>query len=144
VDFSNLQRQIAHGTEDVGRRKPNRPRHDQKINPNVEVVIHNERIAATTRRHPFVPTTSSWTARTTSRPAILTNDACVILKKANVYGSIFRFEGQASVFAAAPRRGACYPDVFYPSAAAGWFRVARKAGARRVARIVGCIRRPRF
>jgi len=127
VDFSNLQRQIAHGTEDVGRPKTESARDTVKrINPNVEVVLHNERISSENaldiieQYDIVVDGTDNFPTR------YLTNDACVLLKKPNVYGSIFRFEGQASVFA--PHLGGpCYrclypeppPPGMVPSCAEG-------------------------
>src|SRR5271154_2311253 len=98
VDFSNLQRQIIHGTEDVGRPKADSAKETIKsINPTVEVVIHNTRISSENALEIIaqydivVDGTDNFPTR------YLTNDACVLLKKPNVYGSIFRFEGQASV-----------------------------------------------
>ena len=127
VDYSNLQRQIIHGTEDVGRPKTQSAKETiNAINPNVEVVIHNARITSENALdliHPYdivVDGTDDFPTR------YLTNDACVLLKKANVYGSIFRFEGQASVFA--PHLGGpCYrclypeppPPGMVPSCAEG-------------------------
>ncbi len=127
VDFSNLQRQLLHGTGDVGRSKAESAKDTiQDLNPNVEVVIHNTRL---TSENAFeivgqydivVDGTDNFPTR------YLTNDACVLLKKPNVYGSIFRFEGQASVFA--PHLGGpCYrclypeppPPGMVPSCAEG-------------------------
>jgi len=127
VDFSNLQRQIIHGTEDVGRHKGESARDTLKsINPGVEVVLHSVRLSAENamdiiRQYDIVVDgTDNFPTR------YLTNDACVLLKKPNIYGSIFRFEGQASVFA--PHLGGpCYrclypeppPPGMVPSCAEG-------------------------
>jgi adenylyltransferase/sulfurtransferase len=127
VDFSNLQRQIIHGTEDVGRPKSESAKKTiERINPNVEVVLHNTRITSENaldilaQYDIVVDGTDNFPTR------YLTNDACVLLKKPNVYGSIFRFEGQASVFA--PHlNGPCYrclypeppPPGMVPSCAEG-------------------------
>jgi sulfur-carrier protein adenylyltransferase/sulfurtransferase len=127
VDFSNLQRQIIHSTADVGRPKTESARESiQAINPNTEVVIHNTRITSDNaldiigQYDIVVDGTDNFPTR------YLTNDACVLLKKPNVYGSIFRFEGQASVFA--PHLGGpCYrclypeppPPGMVPSCAEG-------------------------
>ncbi|MBI3880941.1 MAG: molybdopterin-synthase adenylyltransferase MoeB [Verrucomicrobia bacterium] len=127
VDFSNLQRQIIHGTADVGRPKADSAKESiNAINPNVEVVLHNTRISAENaleiieKYDIVVDGTDNFPTR------YLTNDACVLLKKPNVYGSIFRFEGQASVFA--PHLGGpCYrclypeppPPGMVPSCAEG-------------------------
>ncbi|HUD48759.1 MAG TPA: molybdopterin-synthase adenylyltransferase MoeB [Candidatus Baltobacteraceae bacterium] len=127
VDFSNLQRQIIHGTPDVGRPKSESAKATiNRINPNVEVVLHNTRITSENaldilaQYDIVVDGTDNFPTR------YLTNDACVLLKKPNVYGSIFRFEGQASVFA--PHlNGPCYrclypeppPPGMVPSCAEG-------------------------
>ena len=127
VDFSNLQRQIIHGTEDVGRHKGESARDTLKsINPGVEIVLHSVRLSAENamdiiRQYDIVVDgTDNFPTR------YLTNDACVLLKKPNIYGSIFRFEGQASVFA--PHLGGpCYrclypeppPPGMVPSCAEG-------------------------
>jgi len=127
VDFSNLQRQIIHGTADVGRPKTESAKETiLGINPNTEVVIHETRISSENAMEIIakydivVDGTDNFPTR------YLTNDACVLLKKPNVYGSIFRFEGQASVFA--PHLGGpCYrclypeppPPGMVPSCAEG-------------------------
>jgi adenylyltransferase/sulfurtransferase len=127
VDFSNLQRQIIHGTNDVGRPKCESAKETiHRINPNVEVVLHNAAINSANALEILaqydivVDGTDNFPTR------YLTNDACVLLKKPNVYGSIFRFEGQASVFA--PHlNGPCYrclypeppPPGMVPSCAEG-------------------------
>ena len=127
VDFSNLQRQIIHGTDDVGRPKCESAKETlHRINPNVEVVLHNtvlnsgNALDILAQYDIVVDGTDNFPTR------YLTNDACVLLKKPNVYGSIFRFEGQASVFA--PHlNGPCYrclypeppPPGMVPSCAEG-------------------------
>lgn len=127
VDFSNLQRQIIHGTEDVGRPKAESAKETiGSINPNVEVVIHNTRISADNALDLIAPYDIVVDGTDNFPTRYLTNDACVLLKKPNVYGSIFRFEGQASVFA--PHLGGpCYrclypeppPPGMVPSCAEG-------------------------
>src|SRR6478672_11782669 len=114
VDYSNLQRQILHTDADVGRSKAESAKETIRgINPNVEVVIHNTAINSGNafeiigQYDIVVDGTDNFPTR------YLTNDACVLLKKANVYGSIFRFEGQASVFAphlGGPRYRYLYPE----------------------------------
>ena len=127
VDFSNLQRQILHTTADVGRPKAESAKETiQALNPGVEVVLHNTRLTSENAMEIIsqydivVDGTDNFPTR------YLTNDACVLLKKPNVYGSIFRFEGQASVFA--PHMGGpCYrclypeppPPGMVPSCAEG-------------------------
>ncbi len=126
VDESNLQRQIIHGTRDVGRPKIASARdrlHD--INPHVQIETHETRLSSENALRLFreydiiVDGTDNFPTR------YLVNDACVLTGKPNVYGSIFRFEGQASVFWA--ERGACYrclypeppPPGLVPSCAEG-------------------------
>ncbi|MDH5591047.1 MAG: molybdopterin-synthase adenylyltransferase MoeB, partial [Gemmatimonadota bacterium] len=99
VDASNLQRQIIHGTSDVGRPKIESARDRiREVNPHVEVVLHDTRLTASNALgilagyDVVVDGTDNFPTR------YLVNDACVILGKPNVYGSIFRWEGQASVF----------------------------------------------
>jgi adenylyltransferase/sulfurtransferase len=126
VDESNLQRQILHGTSDVGRPKVESAREKlEDINPNVNVVVHEEALTSENALEIFkdydviVDGTDNFPTR------YLVNDACVLLGKPNVYGSIFRFEGQASVFWA--EEGPCYrclypeppPPGLVPSCAEG-------------------------
>jgi sulfur-carrier protein adenylyltransferase/sulfurtransferase len=127
VDFSNLQRQIIHGTPDVGRPKTESAKATiNRINPNVEVVTHNTRISSENAMDLLAPYDIVVDGTDNFPTRYLTNDACVLLKKPNVYGSIFRFEGQASVFA--PHlNGPCYrclypeppPPGMVPSCAEG-------------------------
>ena len=126
VDYTNLQRQVIHGTADVGRSKLESAQAAiREINPNVEVVGHDARLTSENALELFrdfdivVDGTDNFPTR------YLVNDACVLLGKPNVYGSIFRFEGQASVFYA--RQGPCYrclypeppPPGLVPSCAEG-------------------------
>ncbi len=127
VDFSNLQRQIIHGTNDVGRHKGESARDTIKdINPNCEVVLHSTRISSENAMEIIAPYDIVVDGTDNFPTRYLTNDACVLLRKPNVYGSIFRFEGQASVFA--PHLGGpCYrclypeppPPGMVPSCAEG-------------------------
>ena len=126
VDFTNLQRQVIHGTADVGKPKLASAQESiHAINPNVEVVGYETRLTSENALQLFagfdiiVDGTDNFPTR------YLVNDACVLLGKPNVYGSIFRFEGQASVFYA--REGPCYrclypeppPPGLVPSCAEG-------------------------
>lgn len=126
VEASNLQRQIIHGTADVGRPKIESARDRLRdINPHIEIETHETRLTSDNALRLFenyeiiVDGTDNFPTR------YLVNDACVLLGKANVYGSIFRFEGQASVFWA--KKGACYrclypeppPPGLVPSCAEG-------------------------
>lgn len=111
VDLSNLQRQVLHGTGDVGRSKLDSARDRiADLNPNVAVETHETRLTSANALDilgdydVIVDGTDNFATR------YLTNDACVLLGKPNVYGSIFRFEGQASVFCAPD--GPCYRCLF--------------------------------
>jgi adenylyltransferase/sulfurtransferase len=127
VDYSNLQRQILHTDADVGRSKAESAKETIRgINPNTEVVIHNTRISSENALDLIRPYDIVVDGTDNFPTRYLTNDACVLLKKPNVYGSIFRFEGQASVFA--PHLGGpCYrclypeppPPGMVPSCAEG-------------------------
>jgi adenylyltransferase/sulfurtransferase len=127
VDFSNLQRQIIHGTPDVGRPKTESARDTiKRINPSVDVVIHNTRVTSENALDIIRPYDIVVDGTDNFPTRYLTNDACVLLGKPNVYGSIFRFDGQASVFA--PHLGGpCYrclypeppPPGMVPSCAEG-------------------------
>jgi len=126
VDFTNLQRQVIHGTKDVGKKKLDSAFESmQDINPYVqldrfEVALTSENALDIIKDYDIVVDgTDNFPTR------YLVNDACVILKKPNVYGSIFRFEGQATVFAY--EGGPCYrclypeppPPGLVPSCAEG-------------------------
>jgi adenylyltransferase/sulfurtransferase len=126
VDESNLQRQVIHGTKDVGRLKTASARDRlTEINPHISIETHETRLTSENALGIFhdydivVDGTDNFPTR------YLVNDACALLGKPNVYGSIFRFEGQASVFWA--ERGACYrclypeppPPGLVPSCAEG-------------------------
>ncbi len=140
VDFSNLQRQIAHGTEDVGRPKAISAKETiASINPNVEVVIHNTRISAENALDLIRPYDIVVDGTDNFPTRYLTNDACVLLKKPNVYGSIFRFEGQASVFA--PHLGGpCYRCLYPEPPPPGMVPSCAEGGVLGVLPgIVGCI-----
>ncbi|MDQ6612963.1 MAG: HesA/MoeB/ThiF family protein, partial [Gemmatimonadota bacterium] len=111
VDVTNLHRQIMHGTRDVGRNKLDSARerlHD--VNPHVEVITYDARLTSLNaldimRGYDVViDGTDNFATR------YLVNDACVLLGIPNVYGSIFRFDGQASVFAT--EQGPCYRCLY--------------------------------
>ncbi|MHA2254416.1 MAG: molybdopterin-synthase adenylyltransferase MoeB [Candidatus Kariarchaeaceae archaeon] len=126
VDITNLQRQIIHSTEDIGK-----PKLDstmirlQGINPEIKIINYNEQLTSDNaldiiREYDIVADgTDNFPTR------YLVNDACVLLGKPNVYASIFRFEGQASVFYG--KEGPCYrclyaeppPPGLVPSCAEG-------------------------
>ncbi|MBI4025205.1 MAG: molybdopterin-synthase adenylyltransferase MoeB [Verrucomicrobia bacterium] len=127
VDHSNLQRQILHGTKDVGRPKiQSAADRIRDVNPNVQLDLHETRFASANAMRIaanydiIIDGTDNFPTR------YLANDVAVLLKKPNVYGSIFRFEGQASVFAPC-LGGPCYrclypeppPPGLVPSCAEG-------------------------
>ena len=126
VDASNLQRQIIHSTTDIGRKKLDSAEEKLKaLNPALNVVKHDTMLTSANaldilKDYDIVADgTDNFPTR------YLVNDACVLLHKPNVYGSIFRFEGQASVFAT--EQGPCYrclypeppPPGLVPSCAEG-------------------------
>jgi sulfur-carrier protein adenylyltransferase/sulfurtransferase len=111
VDASNLQRQIIHSTRDVGRKKLDSAADKLlALNPGVKVIRH-ETMLASANALDIVRDYDSVADGTDNFPTrYLVNDACVLTGKPNVYGSIFRFEGQASVFAT--REGPCYRCLY--------------------------------
>jgi len=126
VDFSNLQRQILHGTPDVGRSKLASAKDRlQALNPNVNIVTHDLAISSENALELFEPYDVIVDGTDNFPTRYLVNDACVLTGKPNAYGSIFRFEGQASVFAT--KDGPCYrclypeppPPGLVPSCAEG-------------------------
>jgi adenylyltransferase/sulfurtransferase len=112
VDLSNLQRQILHGTDGIGRAKTASAKEAlQRLNPSVEVELHETRLTSENALEIIRPYDCVVDGTDNFPTRYLTNDACVLLKKPNVYGSIFRFEGQASVFA--PHLGGpCYRCLY--------------------------------
>jgi adenylyltransferase/sulfurtransferase len=111
VDFSNLQRQILHGTDDVGRPKLHSARDRlHAINPEVRLDLYETRLSATNAFDILRPYDLVIDGTDNFPTRYLVNDACVLLKKPNVYGSIFRFDGQASVFH--PPAGPCYRCLY--------------------------------
>jgi sulfur-carrier protein adenylyltransferase/sulfurtransferase len=99
VDESNLQRQIIHGVSDLGRLKASSARDSiLEINPHVEVVLHTERLESDNALRLFAPYDLILDGTDNFATRYLVNDACVLLGKPYVWGSIFRFEGQVSVF----------------------------------------------
>ena len=112
VDLSNLQRQILHGTSDIGRKKTESARASlQEINPNVALELHDTRFsrenaeALVAKYDIVVDGSDNFATR------YLSNDVCVWARKPNVYGSVFRFDGHASIFA--PHLGGpCYRCLF--------------------------------
>jgi len=113
VDESNLQRQIIHSTRDVGRPKVASAKDRIKgINPLVNVVTHNEMLTSKNALELFADYDIIADGTDNFQTRYLVNDACVFLNKLNVYGSVFQFDGQATVFGA--KEGPCY-RCLYPS-----------------------------
>ena len=111
VDFSNLQRQILHGTEDVGRPKLHSAADSiRSINPEVQLDLYETHLRSDNAFDILGPYDIVIDGTDNFQTRYLVNDACVLLNKPNVYGSIFRFDGQASVFA--PPEGPCYRCLY--------------------------------
>jgi len=129
VDFSNLQRQIIHGTPDVGRSKLASAKDRlNAINPEIEVVTHEVMLSSENALELFKPYDIIVDGTDNFPTRYLVNDACVLLGKPNAYGSIFRFEGQAvrsSRRRKVPATGACTPSLRRPASC----RAARKAAS---------------
>ena len=111
VDFTNLQRQVIHDTDDVGRLKLHSAADTiADINPNVQVESFHTRLTSENALEIFKDYDVVADGTDNFPTRYLVNDACVLLGKPNVYGSIFRFEGQVSVFDA--KHGPCYRCVY--------------------------------
>ena len=126
VDYSNLQRQILHSTPDVGKPKLQSAKEKlEALNPEIEIRTHEVALSSQNALQLFEPYDVIVDGTDNFPTRYLVNDACVILGKPNAYGSIFRFEGQASVFAI--KDGPCYrclypeppPPGLVPSCAEG-------------------------
>lgn len=126
VDFTNLQRQIIHSTANVGRPKLHSAKERvAEINPYVQVDTYEKAITSENAFELFAPYDIIVDGTDNFPTRYLVNDACVLMGKPNVYGSIFRFEGQATVFHA--KEGPCYrclypeppPPGLVPSCAEG-------------------------
>ena len=126
VDFSNLQRQLLHGTPDVGRSKLASAKDRlHALNPHVDIDTYETALSSQNALDLFAPYDVILDGTDNFPTRYLVNDACVISGKPNAYGSIFRFEGQASVFGT--KEGPCYrclypeppPPGLVPSCAEG-------------------------
>jgi len=126
VDFSNLQRQLLHGTPDVGRSKLASAKDRlQSLNPHVQIDTYETTVSSENALDLFRPYDVILDGTDNFPTRYLVNDACVLTGKPNAYGSIFRFEGQASVFGT--KEGPCYrclypeppPPGLVPSCAEG-------------------------
>lgn len=111
VDFSNLQRQILHHTSDVGRPKiVSASEKLRDLNPEIEIITHDTMLSAENALEICAQYDIIADGTDNFPTRYLTNDACVLLGKPNVHASIFRFEGQASVFYA--KEGPCYRCLY--------------------------------
>jgi molybdopterin/thiamine biosynthesis adenylyltransferase/rhodanese-related sulfurtransferase len=112
VDISNLQRQVLYGTDDVGRQKLEAASERiRDANPNVEIVAHECRFTGENAENVIAPYDVIVDGSDNFPTRYLSNDVCVFARKPNIYGSVFRFEGQASLFA--PHLGGpCYRCLF--------------------------------
>ncbi|MFL6589578.1 MAG: molybdopterin-synthase adenylyltransferase MoeB [Chthoniobacterales bacterium] len=112
VDASNLQRQILYGTSDVGKSKVEMARARlQDLNGDVNVVLHEARLTSSNAQEIVADYDVVIDGSDNFATRYLSNDVCVFARKPNIYGSVFRFEGQASVFA--PHLGGpCYRCLF--------------------------------
>ena len=126
VDFSNLQRQLLHSTADVGRSKLTSARDRlHGLNPHIQIDTYETTVTSDNALDLFRPYDVILDGTDNFPTRYLVNDACVLLGKPNAYGSIFRFEGQASVFGT--KDGPCYrclypeppPPGLVPSCAEG-------------------------
>ncbi len=127
VDLSNLQRQIWHGTSDVGRYKVDSAKDSiERINPDVKVVTYKEGINAANIKDIIKEYDVVIDATDNFPTRYLINDACHFMKKPLVYGSIFRFDGQATVFL--PETGPCYRCLFPTPPPAGLVPSCQEAG----------------
>ena len=128
VDLTNLQRQILHGTDDVGRKKVESARDRlRQVNPTIAIEVHDTRLTSANaneligRYNVVVDGSDNFATR------YLSNDICVWQKQPNVYASVFRFEGQATVFAPA-QGGPCYRCLFPQPPAPGTVPNCAEAG----------------
>jgi len=111
VDLSNLQRQVVHGTPDLGRRKLDSAADRLRaVNPNVRIRPFGARLTSQNALEILGDFDLVVDGSDNFATRYLVNDACVLTGKPNVYGSVFRFEGQASVFAAPG--GPCYRCLY--------------------------------
>jgi adenylyltransferase/sulfurtransferase len=111
VDYSNLQRQVLHGTSAVGKPKlQSAAERLRDINPEVKLDLYETKLSSANAMQIMAPYDIVIDGTDNFPTRYLVNDACVLLKRPNVYGSIFRFDGQASVFY--PPHGPCYRCLY--------------------------------
>ncbi len=111
VDMSNLQRQIIHSTERIGMLKTESAKKTiEALNPDVKVTLYNEKLTSENILRIFEDYDYILDGTDNFPTRYLINDACVMTGKTNIHGSIFRFEGQATVFK--PKEGPCYRCLY--------------------------------
>lgn len=111
VDLSNLQRQIIHSTERIGMLKTESAKKTiEALNPDVKVTLYNEKLSSENILRIFADYDYILDGTDNFPTRYLINDACVMTGKTNIHGSIFRFEGQATVFK--PKEGPCYRCLY--------------------------------
>ncbi len=111
VELSNLQRQILHSTENIGKKKTESAKARLlEVNPEISVIVHEERISVENALRLIGDYDVVIDGTDNFQTRYLVNDACVLGRKPLVYGSIFRFEGQATVFN--PPAGPCYRCIY--------------------------------
>ena len=111
VDLSNLQRQIIHNTERIGMLKTESAKRTiANLNPDVNVTVYNERLSSENIMHLFEGYDYILDGTDNFATRYLINDACVMTGKTNIHGSIFRFEGQVTIFK--PDEGPCYRCLY--------------------------------
>jgi sulfur-carrier protein adenylyltransferase/sulfurtransferase len=139
VDFSNLQRQVLHGTPDVGRPKLHSARDRlRSVNPEVTLDLFETSLSSANAIQILEPYDIIIDGTDNFPTRYLVNDACVLLDKPNVYGSIFRFEGQASVFY--PPHGPCYRCLYPEPPAPGEVPSCAEGGVLGILPgVIGCI-----
>src|SRR5207253_479000 len=128
VDLSNLQRQILHGTSDIGRGKLESARDRLRdANPEIEIELHKCRFSSSNATELVAQYDLIVDGSDNFPTRYLSNDVCVFARKPNVYGSVFRFEGQTTVFA--PHLGGpCYRCLFPEPPATGTVPNCAQAG----------------
>src|SRR6478735_604965 len=111
VELSNLQRQVLHGTRDVGRPKVSSAEARLRdLNPHVDIATYHARLTSANAMELLGAYDIIVDGSDNFQTRYLVNDACVLLGKPNVYGSVIRFDGQASVFAT--KDGPCYRCLY--------------------------------
>ncbi|HIQ06607.1 MAG TPA: molybdopterin-synthase adenylyltransferase MoeB [Anaerolineae bacterium] len=139
VDISNLHRQVLHHTNDVGRPKTESAKETiQAINPDVRVTCHQERLSSENALDIFANYDVIVDGSDNFPTKYLTNDACVFLGKPLVFGAVFQFDGQTSVFL--PHQSPCYRCLFPTPPPPGSVPSCQEAGVFGVVPgVIGCI-----